>query len=124
MKQKLILNWMPCDLNTYIQKERSNRYLAAKIKKEETEIIAWECRKQGLKKVDYPVAINYLWVVVNRKKDKDNIAFAKKFIQDGLVMAGILKNDGWNDIVSFSDSFELGKEIKVEIEIMELKNKL
>jgi hypothetical protein len=118
MKQILILKQIPCDLNTYIQKERSNKYLGAKIKREETELIAWECKRQALKKINHPVIINYLWVVVNKRKDKDNIAFAKKFIQDGLVMAGILKNDGWNDITGFSDSFKLGKEEKVEIEII------
>ena len=29
-----------------------------------------------------PVVIRYLWIEPSRRRDKDNIAFAKKFIQD------------------------------------------
>lgn len=56
---------------------------------------------------DRPIFIRYKWVCKNRKKDKDNIAFAKKFIQDAMVKAGVIKNDGWNNIVGWSDHFEV-----------------
>ncbi len=46
-----------------------------------------------------------LWVEQNRKRDLDNIAFAKKFIQDGLVKAGIIHNDTYHEIAGFSDEF-------------------
>ena len=34
---------------------------------------------------DRPVIIHYRWIEPNRRRDKDNVAFAKKFIQDSLV---------------------------------------
>ena len=49
--------------------------------------------------------VSILWDCPNRKKDPDNIAFAKKFILDGLREALVLENDGWNNIVSFEDHF-------------------
>lgn len=87
------------DFNTYINKERTNKFMAHKIKKEETEIIAWLCKSQGLQPMKSPVNILYQFYCKNKKKDKSNIsATAKKFIEDGLVTARVLTNDGWNDI--------------------------
>ena len=52
---------------------------------------------------------------------KDNIAFAKKFIQDALVKSRVLKNDGWNDIDGFSDDFRVDKKRpRVEVRIEEI----
>lgn len=51
--------------------------------------------------------IHYLWVEKNKKRDLDNIAVAKKFINDALVKKGILQNDGWKNIIGFKDSFEV-----------------
>ena len=54
--------------------------------------------------------------------DKDNIAFAKKFIQDSLVHAGVLANDGWNQIEGFTDDFAVDPKnprVEVTIEIFE-----
>lgn len=47
------------------------------------------------------------------------IAFAKKFILDALVGAGVLRGDGWKHISGFTDRFKVSKEdprIEVEIE--------
>ena len=117
MGQILELNWLPCDLNTYIQKERSNRFLGAKIKKEETETIAWVA-KAKLKPIKKPVRMYFKWIAKNKKKDPDNICFARKFILDALVLAKILENDGWKNIKGFADDFEIGKEEKVIIDIV------
>lgn len=97
------------DLNTYIRAERSNKYKAAKIKEEETMRVALEAKASGLKRVDKPVAIIIRWETKNKKKDKDNIAFAKKFILDGLVKAGVLKDDGWEQVEYFLDFFGVDK---------------
>jgi hypothetical protein len=55
-----------------------------------------------------PVAratIEFTWVERNRQRNPDNIASAKKFILDGLVMAKVLKNDGWGEIAGWTDKF-------------------
>lgn len=116
----LIIKWPLCDLNKYIEAERTNKFMASKIKKGNTEYVynlaveKWGLRPRTIKK---PVFVAIDWYAPDRKKDKDNIAFAKKFILDGLVMAKVLKNDGWEDISDFSDTFHLDKK-NPRIEVM------
>lgn len=121
---KLIIKGLLPGLNEYISAERRNKYAAAKMKKQTEHYIIWEIKRQlGNKKAVEPVTINYCWVEKNRRRDKDNIAFAKKFIQDALVKAGVLENDGWANIEGFTDSFEVDKKNpRVEVGIKEEKN--
>ena len=46
----------------------------------------------------------------NKKRDLDNICFAKKFILDALVKANVLKNDTHNYVVGFTDTFQYEKK--------------
>lgn len=108
--QKLVIKGSLTDLNTYINLERTNKFMASKIKKEETERVAWECKAQKLKPVSAPPYLVYCWYCKDKKKDKSNVAFSRKFIEDGLVMAGILKNDGWDNILGYADKFDIDKQ--------------
>jgi hypothetical protein len=113
---RLIIPHELTDLNTYIDAERSNKYQAALIKRNMTGLVTLYARR--LKPAKTPVRITYHWYCKNRRKDKSNIAFAKKFIEDGLIKAGVLKNDGWNDIEGFTDKFYIDKENpRVEVEL-------
>ncbi len=68
-----------------------------------------------------PVAMRYLWVEKNKRRDKDNIAFAKKFIQDALVKEKVLENDGWAQIESWTDAFTVDAQCpRVEVELEEV----
>lgn len=94
-----------CDLNTYINAERRNRFLASKIKKEETERVYYLTVGKKLPLgVTFPLTIEITWFVKDSRKDADNITFAKKFIADGMVMSGLLPEDSrkfvrvWRDI--------------------------
>lgn len=51
----------------------------------------------------------FKWYESNKRRDKDNIAFAKKFILDALQEMDILSNDGWNEILGFEDTFAVDK---------------
>lgn len=82
------------DLNTYIRAERSSRYIAAKMKRQETEKVAWLAKTQ-LKLVDKLKKITFIWKHPNRRKDMDNVEFSQKFVWDGLVDAGIIESDSW-----------------------------
>lgn len=85
-----------CDLNTYINDERSSRYQAASIKKVETNRVASLARLQKLDPIPesvYPVAVHLMWYTKDLRKDVDNVVFAKKFILDGLVEAGVIAKD-------------------------------
>ena len=41
----------------------------------------------------YPVRILFRWYSKDSRKDIDNVAFAKTFILNGLVLAGVLTED-------------------------------
>ena len=67
------------------------------------------------------VFITFRWFCKNRKKDSDNIVVGKKFILDGLVEAGVLKNDGWKQVAGFKDEFEVDRDNpRIEIIIEEV----
>ncbi len=100
------------DLNTYINKERTNRILAAMIKRDETLRVQYELLGRVNFIREYPVIIEFFWRCKNAKKDPDNIAFAKKFILDGMVKGMILQNDTWEFIRGFVDHFEVVKNDK------------
>lgn len=105
-------------LNDYIRAERGNKYLAAKIKRQSEDAIKLIIISQlrGVRIVA-PVSIHYTWIEPNARRDKDNIAFAKKFIHDSLVQTGVLAGDGWAHISGFSDNFEVD-ELNPRIDIL------
>lgn len=99
------------DLNTYIKALNSNRYSGNSIKQSETERVYYEIIQQKIKPVkDYPVHIEFHWYSKDKKKDIDNVAFSKKFINDGMVMANLLENDSRKYISGFSDKFYIDKD--------------
>lgn len=111
------------DLNTYINAERRNRFLGAKIKKENTEEVMWQTKNVKPIK-NYPVAIEIDWYVKNKKKDPDNVFFSVKFCLDALVENGVLENDGQKQIskitnVIYNDS----KQPRIIIRIYEPTSK-
>lgn len=109
-------------LNEYISAERSNRYKGAKLKRESEDIVALAIRKhlRGVH-IRSPVYMEYSWFEKDIRRDCDNIAFAKKFIQDALVQCGVLKDDGWKYVVGFSDRFEVDRENpRIEVLIREV----
>lgn len=120
---KLVIKGTLPSLNEYIEAERRNRYLGAKMKRQ-TEQVVMLCAKSQLRKVKFnkPVFMRYTWYEQNRRRDKDNISsFGRKCIQDALVKCGILRNDGWNEIIGFSDTFEMDKKSpRIEIEFEEI----
>lgn len=100
------------DFNKYSDAERKHRQVAAAIKKDETERVWVECLDQKIPHIDtYPLHVHFDWYMPDRTIDPDNIAFAKKFILDGMQTAKVLDNDGWKQLSGgFSDSFHIDKE--------------
>ena len=64
----------------------------------------------------------YHWYEPNHRRDLDNISsFGRKVIQDALVKARVLRNDGWKEIVGFEDRFYMdSKKPRVVVEILEV----
>ena len=124
MKYKFEINQRLPGLNDYTKECRTNKFAGAQMKKK-IEYEIWLYIMQQLKGVSIknPVFITFTWVEENGKRDLDNIsAFAHKVIQDGLVKGGLLENDGWKNIVGFSDEFFVDKENpRIEIMIREVE---
>lgn len=60
---------------------------------------------QGLKPFG-PSYWTYLFIEKNKQRDKRNIAGgATKVIDDALVEAGYIKNDGWSEVLDYRDYF-------------------
>ena len=107
------------DLNKYINAERRNRFLGAKIKKDNTNNALKQLTLKEVVEV-YPVGIIFTWYTRNIKVDPDNTAFAKKFILDALVTKGILKSDGRKFICELRDLYKVDKDNpRVEIALIE-----
>jgi len=124
MEHLLIIPGRLDGLNNYINAERSNRYAGAKMKAE-NEKITFYAIKNCLKNItiENPVFMEYSWIEKDKRRDLDNISsFGRKVIQDTLVKAGILKDDGWKNIIGFSDSFSVDSENpRIEVRIREVE---
>ncbi len=87
---------------------RTNRYAAASMKKKWTQHCAHVFAGTGAH-FDR-IKVCFTWIAKDRRMDPDNVSCGgKKFIMDGLVMAGIIKNDGWKNVSGFTDHFHVDK---------------
>lgn len=106
-------------LNQYINECRKNKFAGAKMKKDVEKDIGWYINL--LPNYKNPIKIHFHWIEENKKRDLDNVCFAKKFILDSMVKAGKLKDDNRNYVKGFADTFEYGKTSKVILEIEEVE---
>lgn len=105
-------------LNDYVRAERANRYAASKMKREQTERAGIAAARQGMPRFGGRVSVAFTWVEPNRRRDMDNVAFAKKFILDGLVRAGVIRDDTPRYVAALSDRFEYdGRNPRIEVEV-------
>lgn len=100
-------------LNEYINACRRNRYAGAKMKQETETLVGYQLG--ALRPIKAPVIIHFFWYEKNSRRDKDNVAAAKKFILDAMQKTGKLPNDNNRFIAGFTDSFIYGSEYGVEI---------
>ena len=122
MKYKFEINQRLPSLNDYTKACRASKFEGAKMKKE-IEYSIWVYILRQLKNIHIssPVKVHFTWVEENGKRDLDNICFAKKFILDALVSAGVLENDNRSHVSGFTDSFEYADKSKVIVELEEIK---
>lgn len=107
-------------LNEYTKFNRTNKYAGAGAKKKEQQYIIWCIKEQlGNLKIDKPVEGKFIWIEENKRRDLDNVCFAKKFILDALVESGVLKDDNRKIVTNFRDYFEYAKKSKVIVELEE-----
>ena len=105
--------------NEYIRVCRTNPYIASDFKKKvEMEIGVYI---RTLPMFTNPIKIHFHWIESNKRRDLDNVAFAKKFILDSMVKHGKLADDNRRFVTAFTDTFDYGPENKVILEIEEVK---
>lgn len=108
-------------LNDYTRSCRTNAYKGADCKKKNQRICKYSIplwlRK---KKLNFPVIVEITWYEKNKRRDPDNVAFAKKFILDSLVESGVLAMDSQKYVSALVDHFRVDPENpRIEITIYE-----
>ena len=107
-------------LNDYINVCRSNKFKAAKYKASIEQEIGLRLTK--MPRWTNPIKIHFHWIEGTKRRDLDNIAFAKKFILDAMVRYGKLNDDNRKCVTAFTDSFEYSKKTMVILEVEECEN--
>ena len=130
MTYKLVIPGTMPNLNDYLQGERiairKNGKFTTKgnLMKQEWQykVITYIRAQLHFQNIKEPIRLSYRYYEPTRKRDLDNIsAFAHKVIQDALVKANVIKNDGWKDIVGFTDEFFIDKDNpRIEVTIEEV----
>lgn len=116
--QTVILEGKLPSLNEYVRACRANARYSNKLKRNVEEVLMWQMGR--LRKIETPCFISFEWHEKNRRRDKDNVAFGKKFILDAMQKAEKLVNDGNNYIQGFSDRFVYGDWQGVILRIWEV----
>ena len=118
--QHFILRTTLPTLNQYINAERSSKYYAASIKRKASQGLWAELMAHKPVLVTAPVSIAYSWYRRDRKTDKDNIAAGMKFVQDALIKADVISNDGWSNIDDFTHHWHIDKtDPRLELTVTE-----
>ena len=119
---KIVINAEMPDLNKIIKISKQHWAKYSKTKKQYTDLVAYIAKTKKVNEINKPVYIIFRWYCKNKMKDPDNIAAGKKFILDGLVKAGVLKDDRWGHIRGFKDEFYIdNKSPRIEVDIKEGK---
>jgi len=92
---------------------RGARY--AKLKRTYTELVLAYAQNAGIHRpcpFERPVVLSFDWIEKDRRRDPDNVAAGgRKLILDGLVIAGVIKGDGWRWIRSWYDRWQVADEV-------------
>lgn len=94
-----------------------NPHKVSDIKKKAEEDIIVYIRQHKIRRIKRPVFLKFVWYEGTKRRDKDNVAFRKKFIQDAMKKAGVIPDDNNNWVMGFADYFVYGKGQKVVVEI-------
>ncbi len=94
-------------MNEIVKASKSHYMAYSNMKKDYTALV--QISASNLPKVER-ADFEITWYCKDKRKDKDNIVSGQKFIFDGLVNAGVIKNDGWSEIGDVSHKFGIDKK--------------
>lgn len=114
MIQKFWIDGKLPSLNEYINACSSHAQVGGKFKKRWKEYVCLQIRQCRLSPV-IQARFDFVWVEKDKTRDKDNISsIGRKIIFDALVHEGILKNDGWRQVVNWTDHFYVSSKRPVK----------
>lgn len=105
-------------LNEIVKVAKSHHMKYANQKKDYTALTMVQTNR--VPKIDFKGDWVFTWYRKNKRNDPDNIQAGTKYIYDGLVKAGIIENDGWEQINSITHQFKVDKE-NPRVEVMVLQ---
>ena len=110
---QIYIDYDPVNWNEYINIERTNFYKANKIKQQEKQIIKLIVKQKY--KGSYPIQIIVKPHFKDHRRDLDNVRI--KGLLDGLVSAGVIKNDNLTCIqrIVYEPVFDNKTGIEMEI---------
>lgn len=118
--QTLIIPNELSTMNKMINADRSHWAVGAKNKKNNTYLVAGLCREQGIKKVSIPPRFFITFYRKNKRTEKDNLLAQTKELLDGLVMAGVIADDRWDNYTDLSFAYRIdSKNPRLVVEIIE-----
>lgn len=94
--------------NEVIALAKKSPFAYSSLKKKATNKVKMSCL--NIAEINTPAHFEITYFCKDKRKDLDNIAFAKKFIFDGLIKAKKIPNDGWGEISSWEESFAIDKK--------------
>lgn len=118
-KQAFFIQGQLPGLNEYTRANRTHKQAGAAMKKQAEVICDAYIRAANPTPFVGRVAIRFLWIEPNGRRDPDNVAFAKKFVLDSLVRCGVIRNDTRRYVDTFEDRFDVDPRqpgVLVEIE--------
>lgn len=119
MKQVFEIEGRLTSYNEHERKARGNKYRANTDKVRMENIIGWSIRRAKLNSVNAPQWVVFEWHESTKRRDKDNVASAKKFILDALQKTRILPKDSNRYIRGFTDQFVYDKTDRVIVTLVD-----
>lgn len=113
----VLLDYKFTNLNTYINTCRTNKFMANKIKQQETEYARLMFR--NVPKYEKPIELTFTWHIKNVCSDLDNCM--EKCICDGLVKAKKIPDDNVKYIRKITHIYQEDTKDYVEVEIKEIQ---
>lgn len=77
----------------------------SRLKAKWTAIVEARIKQERIVPARGPVKISYTWHELAMRRDPDNVRAAAKFVNDGLVEAGIIANDNAKYVYGLADDF-------------------
>lgn len=92
-EQIIRINMRLPGLNEYTRACRAGKYAGAEMKKDAERAVMAYARAAKAQKASDPCMVLIRFHEPSRRRDADNVEFARKFILDGLVASGVIAGD-------------------------------